>query len=50
MLRSMFPSRLPLQAYLPRPDFQLAFSPNYFHREIPIWKIIIQLNLIGHVI
>lgn len=32
-----------------RPDFQLAFCPTYFHREIPVWKVIIQLNLIGYV-
>jgi hypothetical protein len=32
----------------PFPDFQLAFCPTYFHREIPIWKVIIQLNLIGY--
>ncbi|KAF8546920.1 G-protein alpha subunit [Imleria badia] len=30
-------------------NFQLAFCPTYFHREIPIWKVIIQLNLIGSV-
>ncbi|KAF8838229.1 G-alpha-domain-containing protein [Paxillus ammoniavirescens] len=30
-------------------NFQLAFCPNYFHDEIPIWKTIIQLNLIGSV-
>ncbi|KAN0078032.1 Guanine nucleotide binding protein (G-protein), alpha subunit [Tylopilus felleus] len=30
-------------------NFQLAFCPNYFHREIPVWKVIIQLNLIGSV-
>lgn len=33
----------------PFPDFQLAFCPTYFHREIPIWKVIIQLNLVGSV-
>ncbi|KAG9312419.1 G-protein alpha subunit [Chiua virens] len=30
-------------------NFQLAFCPTYFQREIPIWKVIIQLNLIGSV-
>ncbi|KAI9566637.1 guanine nucleotide binding protein, alpha subunit [Boletus coccyginus] len=30
-------------------NFQLAFCPTYFHREIPVWKVIIQLNLIGSV-
>ncbi|KAG6372454.1 guanine nucleotide binding protein, alpha subunit [Boletus reticuloceps] len=30
-------------------NFQLAFCPTYFRREIPIWKVIIQLNLIGSV-
>jgi hypothetical protein len=30
-------------------NFQLAFCPTYFHREIPIWKVIIQLNLVGSV-
>ncbi|KAF9222212.1 G-alpha-domain-containing protein [Gyrodon lividus] len=30
-------------------NFQLAFCPTYFHDEIPIWKTIIQLNLIGSV-
>lgn len=38
-------SRLVAHSFL---DFQLAFCPNYFLREIPIWKIIIQLNLIGY--
>ena len=33
-----------------RPDFQLAFAPNYFHSERPIWKAIIQLNLIGYAV
>ncbi|KAF8435441.1 G-protein alpha subunit [Boletus edulis BED1] len=30
-------------------NFQLAFCPTFFRRETPIWKIIIQLNLIGSV-
>ncbi|KAG8215659.1 G-protein alpha subunit [Butyriboletus roseoflavus] len=30
-------------------NFQLAFCPTYFHREAPVWKVIIQLNLIGSV-
>ncbi|KAH7925987.1 G-alpha-domain-containing protein [Leucogyrophana mollusca] len=30
-------------------NFQLAFSPTYFHAEAAIWRTIIQLNLIGSV-
>ncbi|KAF9232386.1 guanine nucleotide binding protein, alpha subunit [Melanogaster broomeanus] len=30
-------------------NFQLAFCPTYFTDEIPIWKTIIQLNIIGSV-
>ncbi|KAH7907599.1 guanine nucleotide binding protein, alpha subunit [Hygrophoropsis aurantiaca] len=30
-------------------NFQLAFSPTYFHAEATIWRTIIQLNLIGSV-
>ena len=30
-------------------DFQLAFSPQHFHKERSAWKTIIQLNLIRYV-
>ncbi|KIM43926.1 hypothetical protein M413DRAFT_17870 [Hebeloma cylindrosporum] len=28
-------------------NFQLAFAPRHFERERPVWKIIVQLNIIG---
>ncbi|KDR71584.1 hypothetical protein GALMADRAFT_75076 [Galerina marginata CBS 339.88] len=28
-------------------DFQLAFAPKHFETERPIWKIVVQLNIIG---
>ncbi|KAH7886654.1 G-protein alpha subunit [Phlebopus sp. FC_14] len=30
-------------------NFQLAFCPNYFQKEVSIWKTVIQLNIIGSV-